>query len=145
MLAAPHGGDGGGNRIDEQAFRLDAVLNSLSHDDYIPRSVDMLKQGGCFLEIGKRGIWDEHRMSEARPGIRYEIIAIDSRMADDPAWVSGHLSQLSARVEAGDPRVAPLVVEQFDMRTQCVAAFQHLQRADHIGKVVVTIRPSITG
>ena len=76
----------------------------------------MLKQAGCFLEIGKRGIWDKDRMTEARPDVRYEIIAIDSRMADDPAWVSGHLSQLSARVETGDTKVAPLVFEQFVSR-----------------------------
>ena len=35
--------------------RLDVVLNSLSHDDYIGRSLKLLKPGGRFMEIGKRG------------------------------------------------------------------------------------------
>ena len=36
---------------------VDVVLNSLSHDDYISRSLACLKSGGRFIEIGKRGIW----------------------------------------------------------------------------------------
>ena len=27
------------------------------HDDYIPRSLALLRKGGRFIEIGKRGIW----------------------------------------------------------------------------------------
>ena len=34
---------------------IDVVLNSLSHDDYIGRSLALLKPGGRFMEIGKRG------------------------------------------------------------------------------------------
>ena len=41
----------------EGAEGVDVVLNSLSHDDYIPRSLALLRTGGRFIEIGKRGIW----------------------------------------------------------------------------------------
>ena len=41
----------------EAAEGVDVVLNSLSHDDYISRSLACLKSGGRFIEIGKRGIW----------------------------------------------------------------------------------------
>ncbi len=123
--------------------QLDAVLNSLSHDEYIPESLKMVKDEGHFLEIGKRGIWSAEAMASARPRVLYHVIAVDSRMEEDPAWMGQVLADLGGRVEQGDARVAPLPVEAFDMRTQCVGAFQHLQRAHHIGKVVVTIRPSL--
>lgn len=41
----------------EDAEGVDVILNSLSHDDYISRSLSFLKSGGRFIEIGKRGIW----------------------------------------------------------------------------------------
>lgn len=41
--------------------------NSLS-DDFIPESLALLRPGGHFLEIGKRGIWSTDRMHAARPG-----------------------------------------------------------------------------
>ncbi|MEC8425070.1 MAG: SDR family NAD(P)-dependent oxidoreductase, partial [Myxococcota bacterium] len=123
--------------------QLDAVLNSLSHDEYIAESLRMVKDEGHFLEIGKRGIWSPAAMASARPRVLYHVIGVDSRMEEDPAWMGQVLADLGGRVERGDARVAPLPVEAFDMRTQCVGAFQHLQRAHHIGKVVVTIRPSL--
>ena len=44
--------------LEEEAIDgVDVVLNSLSHDDYISRSLSFLRSGGRFIEIGKRGIW----------------------------------------------------------------------------------------
>ena len=43
---------------------VDVVLNSLSHDDYISRSLSFLKNGGRFIEIGKRGIWTHRHGAE---------------------------------------------------------------------------------
>ena len=31
---------------------VQVVLNSLSHDDYIPKSLGFLRKGGRFMEIG---------------------------------------------------------------------------------------------
>merc|ERR1712151_1373000 len=54
---------------------IDVVLNSLSHDDYIPRSLALLREGGRFMEIGKRGIWSKEQVLEAHPHVMYEKIA----------------------------------------------------------------------
>ena len=62
--------------------KLDVVLNSLSHDDYIPESLSLLRDGGHFVEIGKRGIWAHERMSEVRPHVVYDVIALDTRSAE---------------------------------------------------------------
>ena len=32
------------------------------HDDYIPRSLALLRKGGRFMEIGKRGIWSHEQL-----------------------------------------------------------------------------------
>ena len=61
------------------ASKLDAVLNSLSHQDYIPESLAMLRDGGHFMEIGKRGIWTVDQMSSARPAVMYHVVAVDAR------------------------------------------------------------------
>lgn len=60
---------------------------ALGHDDYIPRSLALLRKGGRFMEIGKRGIWSHEQMFEARPDVMYEKIAADTMMDKD-----GHLS-----------------------------------------------------
>jgi len=62
--------------------KLDVVLNSMSHENYIPESLSMLRDGGHFVEIGKRGIWTHEQMTQARPGVHYAIIAIDYRASE---------------------------------------------------------------
>ena len=47
---------------------VDVVLNSLSHDDYIPRSLSLLRKGGRFIEIGKRGVWS-HQYEAQIPNV----------------------------------------------------------------------------
>ena len=39
-----------------EADKLTLVLNSLSHDEYIPAAACQLGESGRFVEIGKRGI-----------------------------------------------------------------------------------------
>ena len=45
---------------------VDVVLNSLARD-FIPRSLETLRPGGRFLEIGKVGIWDAARVAASGP------------------------------------------------------------------------------
>jgi NADPH:quinone reductase-like Zn-dependent oxidoreductase len=62
---------------------VDVVLNSLSHDDYIPRTLKYLKKGGRFMEIGKRNVYTKEQMTEERPDVYYELLALDYYMAYD--------------------------------------------------------------
>ena len=78
--------------------RLDVVLNSLTHDEYIPGAVAMAGEGARFMEIGKRGIWERSRM--AREGVRYSVVAMDGQCALDPAWQHSALLALHARASA---------------------------------------------
>jgi hypothetical protein len=38
------------------------------HDDYIGRSLALLKPGGRFVEIGKRGIWSHQQILSSTGG-----------------------------------------------------------------------------
>ncbi|CAE8625694.1 unnamed protein product [Polarella glacialis] len=86
---------------EDGAEGVDVVLNSLSHDDYIPRSLALLRQGGRFMEIGKRGIWTHEQMREARPDVQYERIEADTMMEKEPWRYNGYLKRLLERVDAG--------------------------------------------
>ncbi|CAE8655636.1 unnamed protein product [Polarella glacialis] len=120
---------------DDGAEGVDVVLNSLSHDDYIPRSLALLSKGGRFMEIGKRGIWSVEQMREARPDVLYATVAIDVMMETEPWRYNAYLKRLLERVEVGG--LTPINLHIFEGLEQGVAALQFLQRAQNIGKVVI--------
>eukprot|EP00933_Yihiella_yeosuensis_P033453 TRINITY_DN27154_c0_g1_i1.p1 TRINITY_DN27154_c0_g1~~TRINITY_DN27154_c0_g1_i1.p1 ORF type:complete len:1548 (+),score=394.66 TRINITY_DN27154_c0_g1_i1:542-4645(+) len=121
---------------EDGAEGVDVVLNSLSHDDYIPRSLALLKKGGRFMEIGKRGIWTHEQMFEARPDVMYEKIAADTMMEKESWRYNSYLKRLIQRVDDGGLR--PINMHLFDGLEEGVAALQFLQRAQNIGKVVIS-------
>jgi len=114
---------------------IDVVLNSLSHDDYIPRSLALLKKGGRFMEIGKRGVWSHQQMRDERPDVMYEKIAADTMMEKEPWRYNAYMKRLLQRVDEGALR--PIHMHTFDGLGQGIAAMQFLQRAQNIGKVVI--------
>ena len=95
---------------------LDIVLNSMSHDDYIPKSAALLRAGGIFLEIGKREVWSIDAMAESFPAVLYHIIAIDSRSENDPAWLGAVLVDMTERANRGE--VSPLPQTCFELQRQ---------------------------
>ena len=119
----------------DSKFRV--VLNSLSHDEYIPRAAWLLGDGGQFVEIGKRGIWNRAQMA-ARQHVRYNVVAMDSQCSLDPAWQQDALHGLSTRVTAVLQEVRPLPLHVFELRTEGLEAFRVLQRASHVGKVAIS-------
>ena len=52
---------------------IDVVLNSLA-GDFIPTSLTLLNHHGRFLEIGKRGIWDEERVARFKNIGAYHVV-----------------------------------------------------------------------
>ena len=75
----------------DSAEGIDVVLNSLSHDNFIPRSLELLRKGGRFMEIGKRDVWSEERMREARSDVLYTKVATDAMMEKEPWRYNGYL------------------------------------------------------
>ncbi|KAJ1604296.1 type I fatty acid synthase, partial [Cryptosporidium canis] len=107
---------------------IDIVVNSLI-EDFIPNSLNLLKKGGCFIELGKRGTWSEEEMKEKRPDVKYKRVAVDVMMEEDPAWFGGMLSRIKDSVERGEIQSLPLRI--FDMRGKDengIDAFRFMQR-----------------
>ena len=67
----------------------------------------------------------------------YDVIAVDHRMVDEPAWMQDTLEACVRHARSGD--VASLPLTMFDLRYEVVEAFQFLQRANQIGKVVINV------
>ncbi|MFY1632305.1 SDR family NAD(P)-dependent oxidoreductase [Solwaraspora sp. WMMB335] len=116
---------------------VDVVLNSLA-DDFIPYSLDLLRPGGRFLEIGKRGIWAVERVAAHRPDVAYHPYDLGTVADDDPALVRTLLRDLTAAL--GEGRLNPLPLRAF-VRDRAVDAFRHMAQARHVGKVVVNHEP----
>eukprot|EP00916_Digyalum_oweni_P020770 GHVL01034622.1.p1 GENE.GHVL01034622.1~~GHVL01034622.1.p1 ORF type:complete len:1316 (+),score=370.78 GHVL01034622.1:538-3948(+) len=77
---------------------VDVVLNTLT-GDYISNSVNLLKNNGIFLEIGKRDIWTIDEMLIYRNNIIYRIIAVDTSIDTNPEWFGKMLKKLAEKVE----------------------------------------------
>jgi acyl transferase domain-containing protein/NADPH:quinone reductase-like Zn-dependent oxidoreductase/acyl carrier protein len=112
---------------------VDVVLNSLA-GEMIPSSLGVLKSGGSFFEIGKRGIWDERQVAEFKSEIYYFPFDLSEVAKNDPSLLKRMLSELMDDFKAG--ALNPVQRSIFG-REEVVEAFRTMARAKHIGKIVV--------
>jgi NADPH:quinone reductase-like Zn-dependent oxidoreductase/acyl carrier protein len=112
---------------------IDIVLNALT-DDFIPKSLALLRRGGRFLEIGKRGIWDHEQVRRVKPEIEYHMIYLGEVVEQQPALIQEMLRELREAFEAGN--LAPLPRAVFSLR-DAASAFRYMAQAKHVGKVVL--------
>ena len=117
---------------EDGADGVDAVLNSLSHDDYIPKSLGFLSKGGRFMEIGKRLIWSHDQMRRERPDVQYEKIAMDWVMEFQPERYNVLMRRLVSQIEQGWWKEVPLTL--YEGLSSGIDAMRYLQRAQQIGK-----------
>ncbi|MBP9051375.1 MAG: type I polyketide synthase [Ilumatobacteraceae bacterium] len=116
---------------------VDVVLNSLS-DDFIGKSFTALSATGRFLEIGKRGIWSAEQAAAERPGGTYHVYDLADFLAD-AGGIQARLQEVVDDIEAG--RLAPLPLRAF-AADDVEHAFRYMAQARHIGKVVLTHKPT---
>ena len=116
---------------------IDIVLNSLS-GAFIPKSLSLLRKGGRFLEIGKRGIWDAAQVEQANPGVAYHVIYLGEVAETEPSLIRSMLEELVDAFAAGALRPGPIRV--FPIR-DAVEAFRYMAQAKHVGKIVVRQEP----
>ncbi|KAH8584213.1 polyketide synthase, partial [Cryptosporidium sp. chipmunk genotype I] len=126
--------------------KLDVVINCLS-GKYIEYSLELLSNNGIFIELGKINILSKEDVSLLRPGIKYEIVALDDLIINDPAWFGTVLTDIKTRIEECKESVVPLIEfsienskeESNDLINQsgCISGFRFMQRANHIGKVII--------
>ena len=127
---------------------VDLVLNSLA-DDFIPASLGVLREGGRFLELGKRGLLSEAEVMELPKRIEYTAIDWSVTAEEDPELIRRLLVDVVAEVEAGT--LTPLPRRTFPLE-HAVEAFRFMAQARHVGKIVMTrsghsdavVRPGFT-
>ena len=115
---------------------VDIVLNSLA-DEVIPASFAVLGAAGCFLEIGKRGIWTATQAAAVRPGALYRPFDLADFLVADADGVHAALQSIVNDLAEGTVVALPLrafPAEAID------DAFRFMAQARHIGKVVISHR-----
>ena len=113
---------------------IDLVLNSLT-GPAIPKSIELLRKGGRFLEIGKTEIWDDRRVSELNPHATYHTIDLSKILMSDPASIRPRFVQLMGELADGVLKPAPISIFPLEAGPD---AFRYMAQGKHIGKVVLT-------
>ncbi|WP_415840290.1 type I polyketide synthase [Nocardiopsis gilva] len=115
---------------------VDVVLNALA-GDLTDASLSLLAPGGRFVEMGRTDVRDPAEVAAAHTGATYHPIDLLQLPPDHIQTLLDALSDLFCEARLGGP---PLAV--WDLR-RAPEAFDHLRRAEHIGKIVLTVpRPA---
>lgn len=114
---------------------IQVVLNSLSGEGFIEKTVQLCGKAARFLEIGKRDIWDKEKMSQIRPDIHYHIIALDELIKQEPAAIKKMFEVVIPFFVKHQMKALPTTV--FPL-TKAPSAFRLMQKAHHIGKIIIT-------
>ena len=124
-----------------QGAGVDIVLNSLS-GAMLEASFAAIARGGCFVEIGKRGIKSEADVAAMGRELRYFIVDWGESAARDPALIGRMFDSLAADLRSGELASLPRHAFAIDDAAQ---AFRFMAQARHVGKIVVTHRPMTDG
>ncbi len=114
---------------------VDVVLNSLS-GDFIRASFDVTAKEGCFLEVGKRGIWNPDDVTALGKNIRYFPFDLGDVAMENPSVIAEMLRELMERFSTGELEPLPTALYSFADATQ---AFRTMAQARHIGKIVLAL------
>ena len=118
------------------------VLNSLTGPGFIEASLSCLRYSGRFVEIGRRDIWSEEAMSSVRPDVAYSVLALDALKREDPRTAGAALAGVMERLSSGD--LTPLVHSRWPI-AEAGEAMAFMRSARHIGKIVLTMPPLVSG
>ena len=118
------------------------VLNSLTSEGFIDASLSCLAQGGRFVELARRDILSEEEMTAVRPDVAYDILELDVLKKTDPAWVGRVLRGVVKRLGTGE--LKPIIHSRWPL-AETGNALRFMRSARHLGKIVVTTQPLVTG
>jgi acyl transferase domain-containing protein/NADP-dependent 3-hydroxy acid dehydrogenase YdfG/acyl carrier protein len=120
---------------------VDIVLNSLT-GAMLKRSLELLRPGGRFLELGKAELLDPAALAKSHPGIAYYSFDLGGVLYERPADFRALFSSVTARFAAGE--LQPLRLRTYPAES-IADAFRFMAQARHIGKVVIASRPRLRG
>ncbi|WP_238372611.1 type I polyketide synthase [Heliomarina baculiformis] len=113
---------------------FDFVLNSLG-GEFIPASLGLLSESGCFVEIGKTDEWDQARIDKEYPGRSYHQLYLGDITAADAGLVRGLLQEVYDQMAKG--ALTPMSHRAWPLE-QAQDAFRFMAQGRHTGKIVLT-------
>ncbi|MCC5667831.1 SDR family NAD(P)-dependent oxidoreductase [Nostoc sp. CHAB 5784] len=116
---------------------VDIVFNSLA-GELIAASLEVIKANGCFIEIGKRGVWNAQQVAQVKPKVAYHLVDLMNLAQQNPQQVQSLLHRLMAEFQS--QKLQPLPQTVFPAQ-KVVTALQMMQQAQHIGKIAITHEP----
>ncbi|KAH8584212.1 polyketide synthase, partial [Cryptosporidium sp. chipmunk genotype I] len=120
---------------------FDLVLNCLS-GEFIHESFKKIRPGGTFIELGKRGTLEYLQAKSNYPEINYLKLAIDELVVNNPKYIQSLLSRFETNHLNNTNPTMP--VKAFKMESCTLEALRFMQKASHIGKIVLTLPPPQT-
>ncbi|MDF5715053.1 MAG: amino acid adenylation domain-containing protein [Rhizonema sp. NSF051] len=114
---------------------VDIVLNSLTGVGFIEKSLSVLAPKGRFLEIAKRDVWETEQVQDFKADILYHFVDLRQICLQQPKLVQPILRHLSEEFALKQLTLPPHKV--FPIQ-EVVNAFRYMQRAEHIGKIIVS-------
>ncbi len=115
---------------------VDVVLNSLS-GEAIPRGLELLRPYGRFVELGKRDIYANSRVTlrAFRDNVSLFCVDVSQLAAVQPSLARAQVEEITRRVHAGQYR--PLLHRTYPA-ARIAEAFRSMQQSRHVGKLVVS-------
>jgi acyl transferase domain-containing protein/NADPH-dependent curcumin reductase CurA/acyl carrier protein len=111
---------------------VDVVLNALA-GEFVDASLDLLPNGGRFLEMGKTDMRDAAQVGADRPGVSYLLFDVTEA---GPVRTGEILAEVAALYEQGEMEHLPTIA--WDVR-DAPQAFRFLREGKNVGKVVLTV------
>ncbi|MER6616582.1 SDR family NAD(P)-dependent oxidoreductase [Streptomyces xantholiticus] len=111
---------------------VDVVLNSLA-GEFVDASLELLPQGGRFIEMGKTDIRDPEAVAHQCADVRYRSYDL---MEAAPERIQQMLVEIADLFERG--MLSPSPIRAWDVR-RGQEAFRFLREGRNVGKVVLTV------
>jgi len=115
---------------------IDVVLNSLA-GEFVTRSLELVRPGGLFIELGKRDLLDPLEVLRRHGGVAYSAFDLAEVAEQSPDLIQSLFSELKHLLES--KQLAPLPVQVFPAQ-QVAAAFRYMARGSHTGKIVIGLK-----
>ena len=111
------------------------VLNSLA-GDFIASSLRIVRQGGVFLELGKRDVLTPDAAARQRPDVRYCAFDLGAEAQADHGLLRPMFQELLAEFEGGQLHPLPVTVYGLD---EIREALRFMAQSRHAGKIVLRV------
>ncbi|MCC5648027.1 polyketide synthase dehydratase domain-containing protein, partial [Nostoc sp. CHAB 5824] len=114
---------------------VDIVLNSLTGEGFVQKSLEALAKQGRMIELAKRDIWSAEKVASLRPDVSYTIVDLGPIAQKQSVLIQSMLRELMQQFEDGSLKPLPQTI--FPIQ-DAVSAFRYMQQAKHTGKIVIT-------